>query len=158
MKREIAEYVAKCATCQMVKVEHQRPGGTLQPQDIPIWKWEHATMDFVTGLPKTRRKNDAVWVIVDRLIKSAHFLPMLENLPLTQLAKLYVSVIVRQHGIPVSIISDRDTRFISRFWKALQEAFGTVLNYNTAFHPQTNAQKKRTIQTLEDLLRACAWT
>ena len=115
-------------------------------------------MDFVTGLPKTRRKNDAVWVIVDRLIKSAHFLPMQVNLPLTQLAKLYVSVIVHLHGIPVSIMSDRDTRFTSRFWRALQEAFGTVLNYNTAFHPQTDGQTKRTIQTLEDLLRACAWT
>ena len=139
MKREIVEYVAKCATCQMVKVEHQRPGGTLQPLDILVWKWEHVTMDFVTGLPKTRRKNDAVWVIVDRLTKSAHFLPMRVNLPLPQLVELYMSEIVRLHGISVSILSDRDTRFTSRFWRALQEVFGTVLNYSTAFHPQTDS-------------------
>ena len=119
MKREIAEYVANCATCQMVKIEHQRPGGTLQPLDIPVWKWEHITMDFVTGLPKTQRKNDTVWVIVDRLTKSAHFLPMRVNLPLIQLAELYVSEIVCLHGIPVSIAFDRDTHFTSRFWKAL---------------------------------------
>ena len=83
MKREIAEYVAKYPTCQMVKAEHQRHGGTLQPMDIPVWKWEHVTIDFVTGLPKTRRKNDTVWVVVDRLKKSAHFLPMRVNLPLS---------------------------------------------------------------------------
>ena len=74
MKKEIAEHVARCATCQMVKIEHQKPGGTLQPLDIPVWKWEHVSMDFVTGLSKTRRKNDTVWVIVDQLRKSAHFL------------------------------------------------------------------------------------
>ena len=86
MKREIAEYVAKCATCQMVKVEHQIPRGTLQPLDILVWKWEHVTMDFVMGLPKTKRKNDSVWVIVDQLTKSVHFLPMRVSLPLSQLA------------------------------------------------------------------------
>ena len=93
-------------------------------------------MDFVTGLPKARRKNDAVWVIVDRLTKSARFLPMRVNLPLPQLAELYVFEIVHLHGIPILIMSDRDTQFTSRFWRALQEAFGTVLNYSTAFHPQ----------------------
>ena len=105
-------------------------------------------MDFVTGLPKTRKKNDAVWVIMDRLTKSAHFLSMRVNLPLTQLAELYVPEIVRLHGILVSIVSDRDTRFTSRFWRALQAAFGTILNYSIAFHPQTNGQTEITIQTL----------
>ena len=113
-------------------------------------------MDFVTRLPKTRRKNDTVWVILDQLTKSAHFLPMWANLPLSQLAELYVSEIVRLHGVPVSIVSDRDTWFTSRFWKALQEAFGTVLNFSTAFHPQTDGQTERTIQALEDMLRAYA--
>ena len=113
-------------------------------------------MDFMMRLPKTRRKNDTVWVIVDQLTKSANFLPIRVNLPLSQMAELYVSEIVRLHGIPVSIVSDWDTRFTLRFWKALQEAFGTVLNYNIAFHPQTDGQTKRTIQTLKDLLRACA--
>ena len=94
MKMEIAEHVAKCTTCQMVKIEHQKPGGLLQPLDIPIWKWEQVSMDFVIGLPTSRRKNDSVWVIIDRLTKSAHFLPLRVNLPLQQLAELYVSEIV----------------------------------------------------------------
>ena len=88
MKREIAEHVARCVTFQMVNIEHQKPRRTLQPLDILVWKWEYVTMDFMTGLPKTKRKNDAVWVIVDRLTKSVHFLPMRVNLPLAQLAEL----------------------------------------------------------------------
>ena len=82
MKREVADYVVRCATFQLVKVEHQRPGGTLQPLDIPEWKWEHISMDFVTGLPCTMRKNNTVWVIVDRLTKSTHFFTIRVNLPL----------------------------------------------------------------------------
>lgn len=156
MKKSIAEFVARCTTCQMVKIEHQRPGGELQPLDIPVWKWEHVTMDFVTCLPRTQKKNDAVWVIVDRLTKSAHFLPMRMTMPMPQLAQLYLSEIVRLHGVPVSIVSDRDTRFLSRFWRSLQEAFGTTLNFSTAFHPQSDGQSERTIQTLEDMLRSCA--
>ena len=113
-------------------------------------------MDFVTGLPRTVRKNDTIWVIVDRLTKSAHFLAIWVNLPLRQLVELYVLEIVRLHGVHVSIVSDRDTRFTSRFWRTLQEAFGTVLNFSTAFHPQSDGQTERTIQTLEDMLRACA--
>ena len=140
----------------MVRIEHQKPRGTLQPLDIPAWKWKHVSMDFVIGLPKTRKKNDTIWVIVDRLMKSAHFLPMWVNLPLQQLAELYMSEIVRLHGVPVSIVSDRDTQFTSRFWRALQKAFGIVLNYSTAFHPKTDGQTERTIQTLEDMPRACA--
>ena len=111
MKREVADYVARCVTCQLVKVEHHRPGGTLQPLSILEWKWEHISMDFVTGLPRSPRKNDTMWVIVDRLTKSAHFLAIRVNLPLRRLAELYVSEIVRLHGVPVSIVSDRDTRF-----------------------------------------------
>ena len=115
MKKEIAKHVARCATCQTVKIEHQKPRGTLQSLDIPVWKWEHVSMDFVTGLPKTRRKNETVWVIVDQLTKSTHFLTIRVNLPLRLLAELYVSEIVRLHGVPVSIVSDRDTRFTLRF-------------------------------------------
>ena len=136
MKREVADYVARCVTCQLVKAEHQRPGGTLQPLSISEWKWEHISMDFVTGLPCSSRKNDTVWVIVDRLTKLAHFLAIRVNLPLRRLAELYVSDIVRLHGVPIFIVSDRDTRFTLRYWRTLQEAFGTVLNFNTVFHPQ----------------------
>ena len=110
-------------------------------------------MDFVSGFPLTQRKHDVVWVIVDRLTKSAHFLPVRLEYSIDRLAELYVSEIVRLHGIPVSIVSDRDPQFMSRFWKELQSAFGKRLNFSTAFHPQTDAQSERLIQVLEDMLR-----
>ena len=155
MKNEVAEFVSKCMTCQQIKSEHQAPVGKLHPLPIPEWKWEKITMDFVTGLPRTQRKNDAIWVIVDRLTKSAHFLPIRWGCTLDQLAKRYVDEIVRLHGVPLSIVSDRDPRFTSRFWGSLQQALGTKLHFSTAFHPQTDGQSERTIKTLEDMLRAC---
>lgn len=112
-------------------------------------------MDFVTGLPRSRQGHDAIWVIIDRLTKSAHFLPIRQTDPVEKLAKLYVSEIVRLHGVPKSIVSDRDGRFTSRLWKKVQDAMGTRLTFSTAFHPQTDGQSERTIQTLEDLLRLC---
>ncbi|VVA39016.1 PREDICTED: retrotransposon, partial [Prunus dulcis] len=155
MKKEIAEYVRKCLICQQVKAERQKPSGLLQPLPIPEWKWEHLTMDFVFKLPRTRNKHDGVWVIGDRLTKSAHFLPVRANYTLNKLAKLFIDEIVRLHRVPVSITSDRDPRFTSRFWTKLHETFGTQLQFSTAFHPQTEGQSERTIQTLEDMLRAC---
>jgi hypothetical protein len=155
MKREIAEYVARCLTCQRVKAEHQRPAGTLKPLEIPEWKWEGIAMDFVVGLPRTTAGYDAIWVVVDRLTKSAHFLPIRVKYTPERLAEVYLQEIVRLHGIPKSIVSDRDPRFTSRFWKRLQESLGTKLNFSTAFHPQTDGQSERTIQILEDMLRAC---
>ncbi|KAL0385909.1 UNVERIFIED_CONTAM: Transposon Ty3-I Gag-Pol polyprotein [Sesamum radiatum] len=145
----------ECLTCQQIKAEHQAPAGKLHPLSIPEWKWEKITMDFVIGLPRTFRKHDAVWVIVDRLTKSAHFLPIRQNDSLDKLAELYVSEIVRLHGIPTSIVSDRDPRFTSHFWGSLHRALGTKLHFSTAFHPQTDGQSERTIQTLEDMMRAC---
>ena len=155
MKKDVAEFIAKCLTCQQIKVEHQAPAGKLHPLSIPEWKWEKITMDFVTGLPKTQKGNDAIWIIVDRLTKSAHFLPIRWGCSLDQLAQKYVHEIVRLHGVPISIVSDRDPRFTSRFWRSLQEAMGTRLNFSTTFHPQTDGQSERTIQTLEGMLRAC---
>ncbi|GMP22048.1 hypothetical protein CsSME_00000233 [Camellia sinensis var. sinensis] len=127
MKKEIAEHVSKCLQCQQVKAEHQKPGGLLQPLPIPEWKWEHVTMDFVVGLPRTSRGMDSVWVVVDRLTKSAHFLPVKTTFTAYRLATIYVDEIVRLHGVPVSIVSDRDPKFVSRLWKSLQEAMGTEL-------------------------------
>ena len=112
-------------------------------------------MDFVSGFPLTHRKHDAIWVIVDRLTKSAHFLPIRLDYSMDHLEDLYVNEIVRLHGIPVSIVSDRDPRFTSRFWKELQTSFGTRLTFSTAFHPQTDGQSERVIQALEDMLRGC---
>ncbi|GKE01486.1 putative reverse transcriptase domain-containing protein [Tanacetum coccineum] len=115
MKADIATYVSKCLTCAKVKAEHQKPSGLLQQPEIPVWKWERITMDFVSGLPRTPSG----------------------------------------HGVPVLIISDRDNHFTSRFWRSLQEALGTNLDISTAYHPQTDGQSERTIQTIEDMLRTC---
>ncbi|GKF26663.1 putative reverse transcriptase domain-containing protein, partial [Tanacetum coccineum] len=116
---------------------------------------EGIAMDFVTKLPRTSSGHDIIWVIVDRLTKSAHFLPMREDYKIERLAKLYLNEIVARHGVLISIISDRGSRFTSRFWQAMQEALGTRLDMSTAYHPQTDGQSEHTIQTLEDMLRAC---
>ncbi|GKC60034.1 putative nucleotidyltransferase, ribonuclease H [Tanacetum coccineum] len=160
MKQDVATFVSKCMTCQQVKIEHQRASGLLQPLEIPMWKWDEISMDFVTGLPTTQKRHDAIWVVVDRLTKSAHFLPIRKNYGISKLAEIFRQEIVRLHGTPTSIVSDRDPKFTSRFWKGLQKAWGTRLKFSTAFHPQTDGQSERTIQTLEDMLRACAleWT
>ncbi|GJV42022.1 putative reverse transcriptase domain-containing protein [Tanacetum coccineum] len=134
MKKDIAEYVSKCLTCLKVKAEHQRPSGLLQQPKIPVWKWEGIAMDFVMKLPRTSSRHETIWVIMDRL---------------------YLNEIVARHGVPISIISDHDCHFTSRFWQSMQEALGTHLDMSTAYHPQTDGQSERTIQTLEDMLRAC---
>ncbi|CAN6704774.1 unnamed protein product [Malus baccata var. baccata] len=156
MKREIADYVSRCIICQQVKAERKKPFGRMQPFPVPQWKWENITMDFVYKLPCTRNGFDGIWVIVDRLTKSAHFIPVREKYPLNKLAKLFIIKIVKYHGVPVNVISDRDPRFTSKFWVAFQEALGTQLLYSTAYHPQTDGQSERTIQTLEDMLRSSA--
>ena len=156
MKKDVAIFVARCLTCQQVKAEHQKPAGMLQPLPVAEWKWDHITMDFVTGLPRSSTGRDTVWVIVDRLTKSAHFLPIKTTDSAETLGKLYVKEIVRLHGIPISIVSDRDSKFTSHLWRSLQRALGTRLNLSTAFHPQTDGQSERTIQILEDMLRACS--
>ncbi|GJU27169.1 putative reverse transcriptase domain-containing protein [Tanacetum coccineum] len=137
-----------------VKAEHQRPSGLLQQPEIPVWKWEGIAMDFVTKLPRTSSGHDTIWVIVERLTKSAYFLPMREDYKMERLARLYLNEIVARHGVPISIISDRDSRFTSRFWQVMKEHWETCSRLSTAYHPQTDGQSKRTIQTLEDMLRA----
>ena len=154
MKRDVAEFVARCLICQKVKIEHQRPGGLLQPLPIPTWKFESVSMDFVVSLPTCNGLN-AIWVIVDRLTKVARFIPMKMTWSMERLAEAYTQDIIRLHGVPREIVSDRDPRFLSRFWKSVQEAFGTKLKLSTAFHAATDGQTERTIQTLEDMLRAC---
>ncbi|GJR22033.1 hypothetical protein Tco_0970560 [Tanacetum coccineum] len=155
MKADIATYVSKCLTCAKVKAEHQKPSGLLQQPEIPVWKWERITMDFITKLPRTPSGYDSIWVIVDRLTKSAHFILMNEKYKMEKLTRLYLKEIVCRHGVPVSIILDRDPRFASRFWRSLQKSLGTNLDMSTAYHPETDGQSERTIQTLEDMLRAC---
>ncbi|GJQ90309.1 putative reverse transcriptase domain-containing protein [Tanacetum coccineum] len=155
MKADISTYVSKCLTCAKVKAEHQRPSGLLVQPKIPQWKWDNITMDFVTKLHKSSQGYDTIWVIVDRLTKSAIFVPMRETDPMEKLARMYLKEVVTRHGIPVSIICERDPRFASNSWRSLQKALGTSLDMSTAYHPQTDGQSERTIQTLEDVLRAC---
>ncbi|GKB32443.1 reverse transcriptase domain-containing protein [Tanacetum coccineum] len=126
IKAIIIEYVGKCLTCSRVKAECQKPSGLLIQPEIPTWKWERITMDFVTKLPKTSSGHDTIWVIE----------------------------IVSRHGVLISIISDRDSHFTSRFWQSMQSALGTQLDMITAYHPETDGKSERTIQTLEDMLRA----
>ncbi|GJS82970.1 putative ribonuclease H-like domain-containing protein [Tanacetum coccineum] len=155
MKAIIAKYVSKCLTCSRVKAECQKPSGLLVQPEIPMWKLERITMDFVTKLPKTSTGHDAIWVIIDRLTKSAHFIPIRATDSMETLTRLYIKEIVSRHGVPISIISDRDSHFTSRFWQSLQNALGTQLDMSTTYHPETDGQSERTIQTLEDMLRAC---
>ena len=155
MKRHIEDFVRRCLTCQQVKAEHQRPAGLLQPLEVAEWKWEHITMDFVTNLPRTLQKHDAMRVIVDWLTKSTHFLAVRMTLTLEEFCRLYIREIVQLHGVSVSIVSDRDPRFMAHFWKSFQRAIGTHLMMSLVFHPQTNGQSEKTIKVLKDMLRAC---
>ncbi|GJU25535.1 putative reverse transcriptase domain-containing protein [Tanacetum coccineum] len=141
MKAEIATYVSKCLTCAKVKIEYQKPLGLLVQPEIPQWKWENITMDFVTKLPKTATGQDTIWVIIDRLTKSAHFLPLQEDDTLEKLTRHYLKEVVSKHGVPVSIISDHDGKFTSHLLKSLNKALGTRLDMSTAYHPETDDQK-----------------
>ena len=155
MKSDVGRRVERCLTCLQVKAEHQKPHGKLQPLAVPEWKWDEISMDLVVKLPRTVKGHDSIWVVVDRLTKSAHFLPIRESWPTERMVEIYVSEIVKRHGVPLAIVSDRDTRFASRIWNAVQERMGTRLKMSTAYHPQTDGQSERTIETLEDMLRAC---
>nr|GEX37252.1 putative reverse transcriptase domain-containing protein [Tanacetum cinerariifolium] len=128
MKADIATYVSKCLTCAKVKAEHQKPSGMLQQPEILVWKWERFTMDFVSELSRTPSGYDTIWIIVNRLTKSAHFLPMKKTDSMEKLTRIYLKEIVCRHGVPVLIILDRDSHFTSRFWRSLQKALGTNLD------------------------------
>nr|GEU41733.1 reverse transcriptase domain-containing protein [Tanacetum cinerariifolium] len=168
LPKKILEAQTKAMKEKNVKAENPRrqdvprlqesllQSGLLQQPEILEWKWEKITMDFVSGLPRTPSGCDSIWVIVDQLTKSAHFLPMKKTDSIEKLAQLYLKEIVCRHGVHVSIISDRDSLFTSRFWETLQKALETQVNLSTVYHPETDGQSKRMIQTLEDMLRACA--
>src|SRR6187401_58385 len=155
MKREIDQFIANCDVYRRVKAEHQRPAGTLQPLAIPEWKWDKVGMDIITGFPRSRKGNNAIFVVIDRLSKVAHFLPVRGSITASHLADLLISRIVSLHGVPLEINSDRGSLFTSRFWESFQNAMGTQLSFSTAFHPQSSGQVERVNQILEDMLRAC---
>ena len=143
IKQNITKYVMECNTYGRVKADHMHTPRYLQPLPIPVWKWEDISMDFIMGLPRTSKGYNSIWVIVDRLTKSAHFLPVDSRYSAKRYVKLYFVRIVTLHGIPLTIVSDRGSVFVSCFWEQLQECLGTSLLRSSAYHPQTDGQTER---------------
>ena len=153
MEKDVREYVESCQLCQQCKSQNICPAGLLQPLPIPEKRWESMSMDIITHLPLSTNGYTSCVVFIDRLTKMAHFVPAKASLDSERLARLFVNHVFRLHGMPKSIVSDRDSRFMSRFWKAVFETLGTKLLYSSAYHPQTDGQTERTNRTLEQMLR-----
>jgi hypothetical protein len=153
MKKEVVDFIARYLECKNVKAEHRHPVGFLQPLPIPEWKWEVVTIDFITKLPRTNKKHDSIMVVVDKLIKAAHFVPVKLTHKVANIADVYMKEIARLHGIPKTIVSDRDPKFTLKFWKGLLNGFGTNLNFSTTYHPESDGQIERVNQVTEDMLR-----
>jgi hypothetical protein len=134
LKKEIVEYIARCMECQKVRAEHRNLAGLLQPLPTLEWKWDVVTMDFITGLPRTRKHHDSIMVVVDKLTKAAHFIPLKTTHRATDVADIFLKEVARLHGIPKTIVSDRDPKFTSNFLKGLFKGFGTNLNFSTTYH------------------------
>jgi hypothetical protein len=158
MKIEIARYVARCDTCRRVKAIHLKATGPLQSLPIPTWKWEDISMDFIVGLPRTAKGYDSIWVIVDRLTKIAHFLPVRVKYTVVTYAALYIARILSLHGVPKTIVSDRGPQFVSKFWEELHKSLGTKLLHSSAYHPQTSGQTERVNQILKICCEHVFWT
>jgi hypothetical protein len=136
-----------------VKADHHHPTGLLQPHDVPMSKWEVISMDFFVGFPLTSHRHNAILVIVDKLNKSAHFILIRDTYDVTDVARVFIREVIRLYGIPKKIISDKDSRFTSRFWRSLQSALGNQLNLSTTYHPEKDGQTERVNQVMEDMLR-----
>ena len=126
----------RCQYCQQVKAEHQHPADLLQPLPVPEWKWETISLDFITGFPKNHKHNDSIMVVINKLSKSAHFIPVKSTFKAINIAEIFMKESFRLHGIPKMVISDRDVKFTSTFWKELFAGLNTNLNFSTSYHPQ----------------------
>jgi transposase InsO family protein len=155
MHEDVKEYVRSCLACQSNKARSQAAAGLLQPIPHPPRRWDQVSMDLITQLPRTRNGNDAIVVVVDKFSKMIHCIPTTTTVDAPALAKLFLKEVVRHHGVPSSIISDRDPRFTSSFWQELWKQLGTRLAMSTAYHPQTDGQTERANRTIEDILRSC---
>ena len=153
MQKEVAKYCRTCETCQKTKAERKKNRGLLQPLPIPSKCWEEISMDFLTHFPLTQHGHSAIYVVVDRLSKMAHFIPTHDNATPEYTAKLFLDHIIKLHGVSKSIVSDRDGKFTSDFWIQLFKYLGTNLDMSSARHPETDGQTEKTIQTLEAYLR-----
>jgi hypothetical protein len=153
MKKEFADFISKFLECQKVKDEHRHPTGFLQSLTIPEWKWEVVTMYFITKVLRTKKKHDSIMVVVDNLTKAAHFIPVKLTHTTVNIADVYMREFYRLQGIPKTIVSDRDPKFTSNFWKGLFNAFGKKLNFSTTYHPESDGKIERVNQVNKDMLR-----
>jgi hypothetical protein len=153
LKNDITDYLAKCLECHQFQAENRHPVGLFHPLPIPGWKWETISMDFIIGLPRSTKQNDAIMVVVDKLSKVSHFIPIKSNCKEIYIANIFMKYTFIMHGMPKEIISDRDKKFISNFWKSLFVGFETKIFFSTSYHPQTDGKIDRVDQVLEDMLR-----
>jgi hypothetical protein len=153
MKKEVANEIARCLECQKVMTECRHPAGFLHPFPIPKWKWEVVKIYFITKLPRIVKQHDSIMVVVDKLTKAAHFIPMKTTHKAANIAEIYMKKIYRLHGVPKAIVSDKDPKFTSNFWKRLFKGFGMNLNLSKTYHPEPDGKIERTNKIIEDMLR-----
>ncbi|MCO5592007.1 hypothetical protein L7F22_046000 [Adiantum nelumboides] len=153
LRRDVDAFVRECIICPKVKFDRQKALGLLQPLPIPDKPWESIGMDFIFDLSRMQTENDGIWTIICRFSKHAHFIPVRKKIVPDQMARLFMSNIFKYHGMPQSIVSDRDPRMTSLFWRGLFENMGTMLEFSSSFHPQTDGQSEETNSTVLDLLK-----
>jgi hypothetical protein len=153
MKREIVEYIVKCLECQRFKANHRHPFGLFHPLTIPEWKWEVATMYFITKFPRKNKQHDVIMVVVEKLNKVVHFIPIKVTHKETNVVDIYVREVEHFHDVPKTIMFDRDLKLTTNFWKGLFKGFRTNLNFIIAYHPESDGKIERVKQVIEDMLR-----
>jgi hypothetical protein len=153
MKKEVVDFIARCLECQKVKAEHKHPTHLLHHFPILEWKWEVIKMDFITKLPTTAKQHDSIIVVVDKLTKASHFVPVKSTYKATNIIDIYMREIDKLHGVPKTIVSDRDPKFTSNFWKGLFKEIETSMNFSTTYHLESDGQTERVNQVIEDMLR-----
>ena len=153
MDQEVEEYVRSCDSCQQNKATRHKKYGLLDHLDIPNRPRDDISMDFIVGLPEPGR-HTKIWVVVDRFSKMAHFIPLSTETTIKEIANIFLREVWRLHGLPNSVVSDRDSRFQSKFWLGMIELLDVNVRMSTAFHPQTDGQRERVNQILEQYLRS----